>query len=167
MQPGSGTAQTASSAAGVLAAAPLDGLPRRRPSRVRGTVSLASGNPPFLLRQCPQESVLLPRLRPRRRPDPLCRTVVSACLSAKVSRLPSTQELAAQPCGRLLAQTAAFYQLQLHRHPGSRCNIWRTRGLRDPALIAELGIGYAPGGNLRRHLAAQGYLASISCWTPA
>jgi len=31
------------------------------------------------------------------------------------------------------------------------------RGLRDSALIEELGIGYAPGGNLRRHLAAQGY----------
>jgi DNA primase len=31
------------------------------------------------------------------------------------------------------------------------------RGLRDPALIEELGIGYAPGGNLRGHLAAQGY----------
>jgi DNA primase len=31
------------------------------------------------------------------------------------------------------------------------------RGLRDPALIEELGIGYAPGGNLRSHLAAQGY----------
>jgi DNA primase len=26
--------------------------------------------------------------------------------------------------------------------------------LHDPALIEELGIGYAPGGNLRRHLAA-------------
>jgi hypothetical protein len=30
-------------------------------------------------------------------------------------------------------------------------------GLRDPALIEELGLGYAPGGNLRRHLAEQGY----------
>ena len=31
------------------------------------------------------------------------------------------------------------------------------RGVHDPALIRELGIGYAPGGNLRRHLTAQGY----------
>jgi DNA primase len=29
--------------------------------------------------------------------------------------------------------------------------------LHDPALIEEMGIGYAPGGNLRRHLAALGY----------
>ena len=29
--------------------------------------------------------------------------------------------------------------------------------MHDPALIEELGIGYAPGGNLRRHLAALGY----------
>jgi DNA primase len=28
------------------------------------------------------------------------------------------------------------------------------RGVRDSSLIEELGIGYAPGGNLRRHLAA-------------
>jgi DNA primase len=29
--------------------------------------------------------------------------------------------------------------------------------LHDPAQIEEMGIGYAPGGNLRRHLAALGY----------
>jgi hypothetical protein len=29
--------------------------------------------------------------------------------------------------------------------------------LRDPALIEELGIGYACGGNLRPHLSALGY----------
>ena len=28
------------------------------------------------------------------------------------------------------------------------------RGVHNPVLIEELGIGYAPGGNLRRHLAA-------------
>lgn len=33
----------------------------------------------------------------------------------------------------------------------------QQRGLRDPALIKELRIGYAPGGSLRRHLTAQGY----------
>jgi len=56
----------------------------------------------------------------------------------------------------LLAQTVAFYQLQLHRHPeGSR--YLERRGLHDSAIIEELGIGYAPGGNLRGHLAGLGY----------
>ncbi|MGH9671130.1 MAG: CHC2 zinc finger domain-containing protein [Terriglobales bacterium] len=66
------------------------------------------------------------------------------------------QELAPTPSSELLAQTAAFYQLQLHRHPEAAWYL-EQRGLRDPALIQELGIGYAPGGNLHRHLAAQGY----------
>jgi DNA primase len=56
----------------------------------------------------------------------------------------------------VLEQTLAFYQLQLHQHPEA-VHYLTQRGLHDPALIAELGIGYAPGGNLRRHLAAQGY----------
>ena len=56
----------------------------------------------------------------------------------------------------LMEQTAAFYQLQLHRHPEAVQYLTR-RGLRDPAVIEELGIGYAPGGNLRGHLATQGY----------
>jgi DNA primase len=46
--------------------------------------------------------------------------------------------------------------LQLHRHPEAMQYL-QQRGLCDPALIEELGIGYAPGGNLRSHLAAQGY----------
>ncbi len=56
----------------------------------------------------------------------------------------------------LLAQTAGFYQLQLHRHPEA-IEYLQHRGLHDPDLIAELGLGYAPGGNLRRHLADSGY----------
>jgi len=56
----------------------------------------------------------------------------------------------------LLDQAAAFYQLQLHRHPEA-VQYLQQRGLRDPALIEELGIGYAPGGNLRAHLTAKGY----------
>jgi DNA primase len=56
----------------------------------------------------------------------------------------------------VLARTAAFYRLQLHRHPEA-IHYLQQRGLRDAALIEQLGIGYAPGGNLRRHLAAQGY----------
>jgi len=66
------------------------------------------------------------------------------------------QELRSAPASELLAQTVAFYQLQLHRHPeGSR--YLERRGLHDPAIIEELGIGYAHGGNLRGHLAGLGY----------
>jgi hypothetical protein len=66
------------------------------------------------------------------------------------------QELTPAPVSRLLEETAAFYQFQLHRHPEA-IRYLEQRGLRDPALIEEMGIGYAPGGNLRRHLAALGY----------
>ena len=58
--------------------------------------------------------------------------------------------------GGLKERTAAFYQLELHRHPEA-VQYLQQRGLRDPALIQALGIGYAPGGNLRHHLTSQGY----------
>jgi len=63
------------------------------------------------------------------------------------------QELLPAPVFRLLEETAAFYQLQLHRHPEAADYLER-RGVHDSSLIEELGIGYAPGGNLRRHLSA-------------
>ncbi|HLJ78127.1 MAG TPA: CHC2 zinc finger domain-containing protein [Acidobacteriaceae bacterium] len=63
------------------------------------------------------------------------------------------QELLPTPVFRLLEETAAFYQLQLHRHPEATAYL-ESRGVHDSSLIEELGIGYAPGGNLRRHLAA-------------
>jgi DNA primase len=67
------------------------------------------------------------------------------------------QEQIPAPDGNaLLEKTAAFYQLQLHRHPEA-IHYLQQRGLHDSALIQELGIGYAPGGNLRRYLLAQGY----------
>jgi DNA primase len=66
------------------------------------------------------------------------------------------QELMPAPASQLLEQTVAFYQLQLHRHPEATRYL-EHRGLHDPAIIEELGIGYAPGGNLRRHLAGLGY----------
>ncbi len=66
------------------------------------------------------------------------------------------RELTPAPVPRLLEETAAFYQFQLHRHPEA-IRYLEQRGLHDPALIEEMGIGYAPGGNLRRHLAALGY----------
>ena len=66
------------------------------------------------------------------------------------------QELTPAPVSQLLEETAAFYQFQLRRHPEAICYLGQ-RGLHDPALIEEMGIGYAPGGNLRRHLATLGY----------
>jgi DNA primase len=56
----------------------------------------------------------------------------------------------------VLEQAAAFYQQQLPRSPQAQRYL-EQRGLRDPALIRELRLGYAPGGRLRRHLSAQGY----------
>ncbi len=67
------------------------------------------------------------------------------------------QQLApAVPASQLLEQTAAFYQQQLPCHPEALRYLER-RGLHNPALIQELRIGYAPGGNLRGHLLSQGY----------
>ena len=56
----------------------------------------------------------------------------------------------------VMEETARFYQLQLHRHPEA-VRYLEQRGLRDSALIEELGIGYAPGGNLQERLTANGY----------
>jgi DNA primase len=52
--------------------------------------------------------------------------------------------------------SSAFYQQQLGRYPEA-LRYLQQRGLRGPALIQEMRIGYAPGGSLRRHLTAQGY----------
>jgi DNA primase len=62
----------------------------------------------------------------------------------------------ADPTLQLLEQTTSFYQCQLHRH-AAVAHYLAQRGLRDPDLIQRLRIGYAPGGNLRRHLAGLGY----------
>lgn len=56
----------------------------------------------------------------------------------------------------VLVHAAAFYQQQLDYCREAMCYLNR-RGVHDAVLIRELGIGYAPGGNLRRHLTAQGY----------
>ena len=56
----------------------------------------------------------------------------------------------------VLEQTAVFYQQQLDNNPEAMSYLNR-RGLRDPALIRELRIGYAAGASLRRHLTAQGH----------
>lgn len=65
-------------------------------------------------------------------------------------------ELMPVQASQLLEQTVAFYQFQLHRHPEATRYL-EDRGLHDPSVIEELNIGYAPGGNLRRHLAGRGY----------
>lgn len=56
----------------------------------------------------------------------------------------------------VLEQAAALYQQQLDPCPEATSYL-RRRGVQDPALIRELGIGYAPGATLRRYLTAQGY----------
>jgi DNA primase len=66
------------------------------------------------------------------------------------------QHVAEAAESELLDQTAAFYQLQLHQHPEA-VEYLLQRGFRDPALMEELGVGYAPGGNLRGHLMDLGY----------
>ncbi len=60
----------------------------------------------------------------------------------------------------VLEQAATFYQQQLDRYPEARRYL-EQRGLRDPVLLQELRIGYAPGGSLRRHLAARGYSCEL------
>jgi DNA primase len=53
-------------------------------------------------------------------------------------------------------QAAAFYQKQLDHYPEA-LGYLRRRGIYDPVLTRELGIGYAPGGNLRQQLMTGGY----------
>ena len=79
---------------------------------------------------------------------------LSQHLSFRQSVAHLQEELA--PSSRLLEHTSGFYQLELHRHPEG-IHYLAQRGLRDPALIEELGIGYARGRNLRPHLSALGY----------
>jgi DNA primase len=71
------------------------------------------------------------------------------------------QELALSTIpAELLEQAAAFFQLQLHRH-SEAIQYLASRGLRDPSIIEELRIGYAPGGTLRHHLLACGYSLDV------
>jgi DNA primase len=68
------------------------------------------------------------------------------------------EKQSAPPTDRVavLEQAVTFYQSQLDRYAEALRYLAR-RGLRDPVLIKELRIGYAPGGILRRHLTTQGY----------
>jgi DNA primase len=56
----------------------------------------------------------------------------------------------------VLEDAAAFYQQQLDRC-SEAFDYLNRRGVHDPELFQELGIGYAPGGILRRYLTAQGH----------
>jgi DNA primase catalytic core len=81
---------------------------------------------------------------------------LSENLSFRQSLACLQQDLALATESDLLARATAFFQLQLHCY-SEAVHYLRQRGLQDPGLIAELGLGYAPGGNLRRHLSDLGY----------
>jgi DNA primase len=68
------------------------------------------------------------------------------------------QELGLAPAteSALLEETARFYHGQLYRYEEALDYLY-LRGLRAPALLDRLSIGYAPGGCLRRHLTALGH----------
>jgi DNA primase len=55
----------------------------------------------------------------------------------------------------VLEDALTFYQDQVHRH-SEALQYLQQRGLRDRELMRQLRIGYAPGGNLRRHLTMRG-----------
>jgi DNA primase len=58
--------------------------------------------------------------------------------------------------GPLLQEAADFYRLQLPRH-GEAVAYLHQRGVHSPELIAQLRIGYAPGGCLRAWLMELGF----------
>jgi DNA primase len=56
----------------------------------------------------------------------------------------------------LLSNVIKFYQVQLHRHPEAAAYL-AQRGVRQPELIEQMRIGYAPGRCLRAWLMSMGY----------
>jgi DNA primase len=56
----------------------------------------------------------------------------------------------------LLHEVARFYRMQLHRHSEAVAYLYQ-RGVRSPALIEQMRIGYAPGGCLRSWLTQLGH----------
>jgi len=80
---------------------------------------------------------------------------LSEHLSFRESLAYLQQQIAVAAESELLDQTAALYQRPLHCHPEA-VEYLHQRGFRDPALL-ELGVGYAPGGNLRSHRMDRGY----------
>jgi DNA primase len=62
----------------------------------------------------------------------------------------------------LLHETARFYRIQLHRHSEAFAYL-DQRGIRSPALIELMRIGYAPGGCLRGWLTQLGHPLPAQC----
>jgi hypothetical protein len=56
----------------------------------------------------------------------------------------------------LLSDVIRFYQIQLHRHPEAAAYL-AQRGIRQPEVIEQMRIGYAPGRCLRAWLMSLGY----------
>jgi DNA primase len=56
----------------------------------------------------------------------------------------------------LLGDVIQFYQVQLHRHPEAVAYL-AQRGVRQPELVEQMRIGYAPGRCLRAWLMSMGY----------
>lgn len=81
---------------------------------------------------------------------------LSEHLSFRESLARLERDLAAVQESAALSGAAAFFQLQLQRCPEG-AHYLEKRGLHDADLITDLGLGYAPGGNLRRHLSDHGY----------
>jgi DNA primase len=73
-----------------------------------------------------------------------------------IAQLKQELGLAATTESTLLEETARFYQDQLYRYEEATAYL-HQRGLHSPALLERLGIGYAPGGCLRRHLTMLGH----------
>jgi DNA primase len=57
---------------------------------------------------------------------------------------------------RLWNDACDFYRQQLPRDLEAQCYL-RGRGIEDPEIVAEMGIGWAPGGCLRAYLQDLGY----------
>jgi DNA primase len=70
-------------------------------------------------------------------------------LKQELSLAPSTDD-------ELLNDAVSFCQHQLHQYDEAVAYL-EQRGVHDAELISHLRIGYAPGGNLRKHLVALGY----------
>jgi DNA primase len=81
---------------------------------------------------------------------------LSEHLSFRESLACLKQDAALAAESELLTRTNSFYRLQLHRYSEAVAYL-QNRGLQNPDLIEELGLGYAPGGNLRRHLTDFGH----------
>jgi len=82
-------------------------------------------------------------------------------LSFRQSLASIDPEIALEPnCSAVLEEAATFYQQQLDRCPEA-LDYLNRRGVHDPVLIRELGIGYAPGGTLRGYLTAKGYSFAV------